>query len=112
MLPWMLLQSVITLFILFKTFVTHFMGLFLLSLYLTYSLLCVWSLYCKVKVDSLKNVADASIQFYSEPREFVLDTPQSYVFPVPQKYSSPEPLDDLPPSYDSVVGASALPPRA
>lgn len=90
---------------------SHHMGSILLGLLLAYSLLCVWSLFIKIKEDAEKNEADASIEFYSEPRQFVLDSPQNYAFPVPHQHSTPQPLDDLPPSYESVIGASSPPLR-
>lgn len=111
MVPWMLLQAVVIILILLITIASNQMGSILLVLFLAYSLLCVWSLFIKIKEDAEKNEADASIEFYSEPRQFVLDSPQNYVFPVPQQHSTPQPLDDLPPSYESVIGASAPPPR-
>ena len=111
MVPWMLLQAVVIILILLITITSHQMGSILLVLFLAYSLLCVWSLFIKIKEDADKNEADASIEFYSEPRQFVLDSPQNYVFPVPHQHSTPQPLDDLPPSYDSVIGTSAPPPR-
>lgn len=110
MVPWMLLEAVVIISILIITIMTNHMGSMPLVLFLSYSLLCVWSLFIKIKEDAEKNEADASIEFYSEPRQFVLDSPQNYVFPVPHQNSTPQPLDDLPPSYESVVGSSAPPP--
>ncbi|CAO1304242.1 unnamed protein product [Diamesa hyperborea] len=111
MVPWMLLEAVVIVSILIITIMSNHMGSMPLVLFLAYSLLCVWSLFIKIKEDAEKNEADASIEFYSEPRQFVLDSPQNYVFPVPQQNSTPQPLDDLPPSYESVIGSSAPPPR-
>lgn len=109
MVPWMLLQAVVTFLFTYIVLTFRIMQFALLVFILAYSLLIVWSFFMKVKEDAEKNEADASIQFYSEPREmnhvFIMQVPIS-------AFKKSLPIDDLPPSYDSVVGTSAPSPSA
>lgn len=110
MVPWMLLQAFITFFFTYIVLITHSIKFAWVALVLAYSLLVVWSFFIEVKEDAENNEADASIQFHSEP--MVLDS-HIFLMHVPvSAFKKSLPIDDLPPSYDSVVGTSAPPPSA